>query len=57
MIGIIEVISTGNVSVLEMGKQQRCFGEVADPAGAGGDVLEDAPAADQRREAAFALAA
>jgi hypothetical protein len=27
----------------EMDEYERCFGDVADLAGAGGDVLEDAP--------------
>jgi hypothetical protein len=54
---IIEVISARDVSVFEVGEYQGCFGEVADPAWAGGDVLEYPPAADQEREATLALAA
>jgi len=43
--------------VFEVGEYQGCFGEVANPAWAGGDVLEYPPAADQEREATLALAA
>jgi hypothetical protein len=53
----IEVISVGDVSVLELGEYECCLGDVADFGWAGGDVLEGAPAADQEGEAAFAEAA
>jgi hypothetical protein len=37
-----------------MGEYERGLGEVADFAGAGGGVLQGAPAAGQEREPAFA---
>jgi len=40
-----------------MGEDERGAGDVADFAGAGGDVLEGAPAAGEQGEAAFARAA
>ncbi len=40
-----------------MGEDERCAGDVADFAGAGGDVLEGAPAAGEQDEPGFALAA
>src|SRR5947207_14345116 len=40
-----------------MGEDERGTDDVADLAGAGGDVLEGAPAAGEQGEAAFALAA
>ena len=40
-----------------MGECKRGPGDVADLAGAGGDVLEGAPAAGEQRESAFAQAA
>jgi hypothetical protein len=42
--------------VLEMGEDERGAGDVADFAGAGGDVLEGAPAAGEQGEPAFAQA-
>ena len=51
-----EVISAilFDVAVLEMGEDERGTGDVADLAGAGGDVLQGAPAAGEQRESAFA---
>src|SRR5262249_9977852 len=46
-----------DVTVLEMGEDQGCPGDVADLAGAEGDVLECPPAAGEQGEAAFAQAA
>jgi len=46
-----------DVAVLEMGEDERGAGDVADFAGAGGDVLEGAPSAGEQREPAFAEAA
>jgi len=46
-----------DVAVLEMGEDERGPGDVADLAGAGGDVLQGAPAAGEQRESAFAQAA
>jgi hypothetical protein len=40
-----------------MGKDKRGAGDAADLAGAGGDVLEDAPALGEQREPAFSQAA
>ena len=40
-----------------MGEDERGAGDVADLAGAGGDVLQGAPAAGEQRESAFAQAA
>jgi hypothetical protein len=40
--------------MLEMGEDERGTGDVADLAGAGGDVLQGAPAAGEQRESAFA---
>jgi len=40
-----------------MGEDERGAGDVADFAGAGGDVLEGAPAAGEQGEPAFAEAA
>jgi hypothetical protein len=45
------------VTVLEMGEDQCCSRDVADFAGAEGDVLECPPAAGEQGEAAFAKAA
>ena len=54
-----EVISTKlcDVTVLEMGEDERRAGDVADFAGAGGDVLEGAPALAEQGGPAFARAA
>ncbi len=46
-----------DVTVLEMGEDQGCPRDVADLAGAEGDVLECPPAACEQGEAAFAQAA
>jgi hypothetical protein len=43
--------------VLEMGQDERRTGDVADFAGAGGDVLKGAPATGEQGEPAFAEAA
>jgi hypothetical protein len=43
--------------VFEVGEYQGGFGDGADSVGAGGDVLEGAPAADEQGEAPFAEAA
>jgi hypothetical protein len=40
--------------MFEVGEDEGGFGDVADLLGAGGDVLQDAPACGQQREAAFA---
>jgi hypothetical protein len=40
--------------VLEVGEHDGGFGDIADAVGAGGDVLQDAPAAHRQGEAAFA---
>ena len=40
-----------------MGQDERGAGDIADLAGAGGDLLEDAPAAGEQGEPAFAQAA
>jgi hypothetical protein len=42
--------------VLEMGEDKRRAGDVADSAGAEGDVLEGSPAAFEQSESAFAEA-
>ena len=54
-----EVISaiSFDVAVLEMGEDECGAGNVADLAGAGGDVLESAPALGEQGEPAFAEAA
>ena len=44
------------VAVFEMGEDECGFGDVADSAGAGGDVLQDAPALGEQGEAAFGQA-
>jgi hypothetical protein len=44
-------------AVFEMGEDEGCFDDVADLAGAGGGVVEGAPAAGEDGEAAFAQAA
>jgi hypothetical protein len=56
---VSEVISaiSFEVAVLELGKDKRGAGDVADFAGAGGDVLEGAPAAGEQGEPAFAQVA
>jgi hypothetical protein len=43
--------------VLELGEDERSAGDIADLAGAGGDVLEGPPAAGEQGEPAFAQAA
>jgi hypothetical protein len=40
--------------VLELGEHEGGFHDIADAAGTGGDVLQDAPAAHQQGEATFA---
>jgi hypothetical protein len=40
-----------------MGEDEGGAGDAADPAGAGGDMLEDPPALDEQGEPAFAQAA
>jgi hypothetical protein len=42
--------------MLVMGEHERRFRDGSDLGGAGGDVLQDAPALGQQREAAFARA-
>ena len=46
-----------DVAIFEMGQDQGGAGDVAGLAGAGGDVLEGAPAAGDQGEPAFAQAA
>ena len=46
-----------DVAVLEMGKDKRCAGDVADFARAGGDVAEGAPSAGEQGEPSFPQAA
>src|SRR5215813_8493983 len=46
-----------DVAVLEMGEDERGAGDVADFAGAGGDVLEGAPALVEQGEPAFSQTA
>ncbi len=53
----IEVFSTGEVAVLEVGEYQGCLRDLGDLAGAEGDVLQGAPPAGEQCEAAFAQAA
>ena len=50
---VISAISC-DVAMLEMGEDEGGAGDVADFAGACGDVLEGAPAADEQGEPAFA---
>ena len=47
----------GDHAVFEMDEDECGFGDVADSAGAEGDVLEGAPALGEQGEAAFAEAA
>jgi hypothetical protein len=56
---VIDVISaiSCDVAVLEMGKNERCAGDVADFARAGGDVVEGAPSAGEQGEPSFSQAA
>src|SRR5262245_41138784 len=55
----IDVISANScdVAVLEMGEDECGAGDIADFAGAGGDVLEGAPPLVEQGEPAFAEAA
>jgi hypothetical protein len=43
--------------VLELDEDERGFGDVGDPARAGGNVLQGGPSLGEQREAAFAEAA
>jgi uncharacterized ion transporter superfamily protein YfcC len=49
--------SANQVAVLEVGEDERRFGDLADLAGAGGDVLQGPPASAEYGESAFAQAA